>query len=134
MSLSAARIRPSRPHAPRAWLALAALLLALATAILLPLQAGSFRDGAGMRPTPDLSTAIADVASDPARRGLPGDAATAHGQAADNGAGEPGDASLPLVHGHMDMAASSTNAGRDPQASAHHGPPQPRAQAPPAQG
>ena len=140
MSLSAARrIRPSRPHARRAWLALAATLLALVTAAVLPLQAGGFRAGPVADEVPGSHAAA--TAAGTARDGLelapPAlslDASPALGLPAESGSGESDDASPPTVHARWASAAAPRHAPGDLRTPVSRRPLQPRAQAPPAPG
>lgn len=139
MSLSATRIRPSRPHARRAWLALAAALLALVTAAVLPLQAGGLRALPVADEVPGSHAAATGAGS--ARDGLalappaPSlDASPALGLLAESGSGESDDASPPTVHARWASAASPRHAAGNLRAPASRRPLQPRAQAPPAPG
>jgi len=140
LSLSAARMRPSRPHARRAWLALAAALLALVTATVLPLHAGGFHAGPPAAAEVTGSHAMATGAGtvrdglELAPPALSPDASPAPGLPAESGSGEPDDASPPTVHARWASAASPRHAPGELRAPASRRPLQPRAQAPPALG
>lgn len=140
MSLSAARIRPSRPHARRAWRALATALLTLVAAAVLPLQAGGLRAGPPVADEITGGHATATGAGtvrdglELAPPALSPDASPALGLAAESGSGESDDASPPTVHARWASAASPRHAPGDLRTPASRRPLQPRAQAPPAPG
>lgn len=140
MSLSAARLRPSLPHARRAWLALAAALLALVTAAMLPLQAGAFRaappvadEVTGSHATATGTGTVRD-GLELAPPALSLDASPVPGLPAESGSGEPDDASPPTVHARWASVASPRHAPGELRAPASRRPLRPRAQAPPAPG